>query len=175
MGDNTSYFAGIWKIIRGWLDPVVASKVHFLNNSKDMAAFVDLKGLPKEVDGSEDWEYRYDEPIEGENAKMADTATKDRLLGARRQLVDEYERQTLDWIKGDSGGAAARKESRNATAARLRENYWELDPYIRARSVYDRIGMIKPGGGVDLYATRNGTTNNGANKPTAETSADDVD
>ncbi|KAL2106863.1 hypothetical protein VUR80DRAFT_6097 [Thermomyces stellatus] len=168
-------FQGIWKIIRGWLDPVVASKVHFLNNSKDMEAFVDLKGLPREIDGYEDWEYRYEEPVEGENAKMADTATRDRLLDARRQLIEEYERETLDWVKGDTGHAAARKESRNATAARLRENYWEVDPYIRARSVYDRIGMIKPGGGLDFYATTNGTPGKGAPKSAAGTTPDDVD
>lgn len=140
-----------------------------------MAAFVDLKGFPKEVDGLENWEYRYDEPIDGENAKMADTATRDRLLDARRQLVEEYERETLEWIKSDSGNAAARKESRNATADRLKESYWELDPYLRARSVYDRIGMIKPDGALDLYAKRDATTGNGAHKATAETSADDVD
>lgn len=140
-----------------------------------MAGFVDLDGLPKEVDGTEDWEYRYNEPVDGENAKMADTATRDRLLDARRQLIEEYERETIGWIKSDGGDAAARKEARNATAARLRENYWDLDPYIRARSVYDRMGMIKPGGALDLYATSNGTADNGAHKPAAETSADDVD
>lgn len=140
-----------------------------------MEAFVDLKGLPREIDGYEDWEYRYEEPVEGENAKMADTATRDRLLDARRQLIEEYERETLDWVKGDTGHAAARKESRNATAARLRENYWEVDPYIRARSVYDRIGMIKPGGGLDFYATTNGTPGKGAPKSAAGTTPDDVD
>lgn len=162
-------------MIKGWLDPVVASKVHFLNNSKDMASFIDLQGLPKEVDGSAEWQYRYDEPIEGENAKMADTATRDSLLDARRRLIDEYERETLEWIRSDSSSAAARKDSRNATATRLMENYWELDPYIRARSLYDRVGMIKPGGGLDLYAWGNGATGNGAHQPPADTSADDVD
>lgn len=166
---------GIWKIIRGWLDPVVASKVHFLNNSKDMASFVDLQGLPKEVDGLEDWEYRYDEPVEGENAKMTDTATRDRLLSTRQQLVDEYERETLKWIKSDGDEAAACKATRTVIADRLRENYWEVDPYIRARSVCDRIGMIKPNGGFDFSATKYSAASNGTNKPAAETSADDVD
>lgn len=168
-------FQGIWKIIRGWLDPVVASKVHFLNNSKDMASFVDLQGLPKEVDGLEDWEYRYDEPVEGENAKMTDTATRDRLLSTRQQLVDEYERETLKWIKSDGDEAAACNATRTVIADRLRENYWEVDPYIRARSVCDRIGMIKPNGGLDFSATKYSAVSNGSNKPAAETSADDVD
>ncbi|SPO05079.1 related to phosphatidylinositol transfer protein [Cephalotrichum gorgonifer] len=171
-------FQGIWKIIRGWLDPVVASKVQFLNNAKEMAAFVDLTGLPKEVDGLEEWNYHYDEPVEGENAKMADTATRDRISDARQQLIAEYEQETLRWIKRGSGDtAAACKESRTAIAAKLRENYWELDPYIRARSLWDRTGMIKPGGVLDFYPhrNRNGATSNGNSGSAVETSADDVD
>lgn len=140
-----------------------------------MAPFVDLQGLPKEVDGLEDWEYRYDEPVQGENAKMADTTTRDRLLSTRQQLVDEYERETLMWVQSDGDDAAARRDSRTAIADRLKENYWELDPYIRARSVCDRVGMIKPDGGLNLSATKDGAASNGTNKPAAETSADDVD
>lgn len=140
-----------------------------------MAPFVDLQGLPKEVDGLEDWEYRYDEPVQGENAKMADTATRDRLLSTRQQLVDEYERETLMWVQSDGDDAAAHRDSRTAIADRLRENYWELDPYIRARSVCDRVGMIKPDGGLDVSATKDGAASNGTHKPAAETSADDVD
>ncbi|MBE3049195.1 hypothetical protein IMZ48_43200 [Candidatus Bathyarchaeota archaeon] len=167
---------GIWKIIKGWLDPVVASKVHFLNNSKDMESYIDLSGLPKEVDGTLDWEYKYTEPVEGENAKMADTETRDRILDARRQLIDEYERETLEWIKSDdSSDAVARKHSRSAIAGRLLENYWEVDPYIRSRSIYDRMGMIKPGGKLDLNAWEKVAAGNGARQPAAETSADDVD
>jgi hypothetical protein len=158
------------------LDPVVASKVHFLNNSKDMAAYVDLEGFPKEADGLEDWEYRYEEPIEGENAKMADAATRDRLLTTRRQLTDAYEQETLKWIKhGNKDSAAACKDARNATAAQLTKNYWEVDPYIRARSVYDRCGMIKPGGEVDFYPNRARTTSTAGTEAAFETSADDVD
>lgn len=139
-----------------------------------MAAFVDLEGLPKEVDGSYDWEYRYHEPIDNENAKMADTATRDRLLNARMQLVDQYERETLDWIKGGSDNATAQKDARNATAISLRDNYWDLDPYVRARSLYDRIGMIKPGGVLDPYAWGKGVTNNDPENSATET-PDDVD
>jgi CRAL/TRIO-like protein len=143
---------GIWKVIRGWLDPVVASKVHFLNTSKEMSEFVDLDKLPKEVDGNSDWEYRYVEPIEGENAKMSDTATRDKLLEAREQLVKEYELATLEWLNGsDAEKTAAVKERRNVIAAKLRDDYWNLDPYLRARSLFDRIGMIQPGGKIEFY------------------------
>ena len=31
-------FQGIWKIIKGWLDPVVAAKVHFTSSVEDLEA-----------------------------------------------------------------------------------------------------------------------------------------
>lgn len=154
------------------MDPVVASKVHFVNNSDEMAEYVDLGCLPKEVDGKEDWEYRYVEPIEGENTHMADAISRDRLLKARWRLVEQYEQATLNWVQSDDAEAAANyRATRTATAEKLRVNYWELDPYLRARSLYDRLGMIKPGGVVDLYPSE--STN--AVNTTGETSPDDVD
>jgi len=167
-------FQGIWKVIRGWLDPVVASKVHFLNTSKEMSEFVDLDKLPKEVDGNADWEYRYVEPVEGENSKMSDTATRDRLLGAREELVKEYEQATLEWLNGsDAEKAAAVEERRNAIAAKLRDDYWNLDPYLRARSLFDRIGMIQPGGRIEFYPEERSSTVEVDDKPLAI--EDDVD
>lgn len=166
-------FQGIWKIIRGWLDPVVASKVHFLNSANEMASYVDLERLPKEVDGKEDWEYRYIEPLDGENRLMADTATRDRLLETRRGLVEEYERATQSWAQSATPAEAqGHQAARATTAERLRTNYWELDPYLRARSLYDRLGMIKSGGMIDLYPAAAGTS---ASVVAHEPSADDVD
>jgi hypothetical protein len=67
------------------------------------------------------------------------------------------------------------KGNRESIAAQLRNDYWVLDPYLRARSFYDRVGIIKPGGAVDYYATGSQEmTANGA-ASARETSADDVD
>ncbi|KAL2117551.1 hypothetical protein VTJ04DRAFT_7211 [Mycothermus thermophilus] len=147
-------FQGIWKVIRGWLDPVVANKVHFTNSAKEMEEFIPLKHIPKDLDGEEDWTYSYVEPREGENAAMLDTATRDRLLAERAKLYKEYEDATLEWINTPStaGDAAEKiKARRNDIAARLRADYWNLDPYVRARSYYDRIGVLQPGGKLDWY------------------------
>ncbi len=174
-------FQGIWKVIRGWLDPVVANKVHFTNNAKEMEAFIPLKHIPKDLEGDEDWTYQYVEPSPGENAAMQDTATRDRLLAARAELYKEYEAATLEWIRAgdDAEKTAAVKARRNEIAERLRVDYWNVDPYLRARSYYDRIGVLLPGGKLDWYPEAkpeaNGSAAAAAAAPVVETDANDVD
>jgi hypothetical protein len=178
--DLLTWRTGIWKIIKGWLDPVVAAKVHFTNNRKDMEEFIPRSQILKDLEGEEDWEYKYVEPVPGENDMMKDTETRDRLLANRAHLFKEYEEATLQWIQTPTGEEAKEiKERRNAIAAKLREDYWNLDPYVRARSLYDRTGVLLPGGKLQYYPKAvevnekevNGIATNG----TQETSADDVD
>ncbi|PKS10863.1 hypothetical protein jhhlp_002620 [Lomentospora prolificans] len=107
-----------------------------------------------------------------ENALMADNATRDRLLEARWGLVEDYEQLTLDWVRSAGEEDTNYKKARAAIAEKLRENYWDLDPYLRARSLYDRLGMIKPGGIIDFYSTKPTQSTTAA---MIETSPDDVD
>ncbi|KAI1826598.1 CRAL/TRIO domain-containing protein [Xylaria intraflava] len=169
-------FQGIWRIIRGWLDPVVAGKVHFTNNVDDLEEFIAKDKLPEDMDGTSGWNYEYIEPVPGENDKMKDTKTRDLLLKEREGLYEEFENKTIEWIhEEDATKRTAIKSERSVIAQKLREQYWRLDPYIRSRSLYDRIGVIQPGGTLDRYppwkavATTNGTA------AAPDTSADDVD
>jgi hypothetical protein len=141
---------GIWKIIKGWLDPVVASKVHFTNNNEEMEIYVPKQQIISDLGGHEDWTYKYLEPVPGENDLMKDTETRDKLLAVREGVVKEYETATLEWIHGTENMAGVKKR-RNAIAGRLKVDYWALDPYLRARSYYDRVGMINPGGRIQFY------------------------
>lgn len=167
---------GIWKVIRGWLDPVVANKVHFTNSAKEMEEFIPMKHIPKDLDGEEDWTYSYVEPAEGENDKLKDAETRERLLAARAGLYREYEEATLEWIQNPDGDKAAEiKARRNAIADRLREDYWNVDPYLRARSYYDRIGVLEPGGKLNWYPETKAEAANGTATSAAKTLADDLD
>jgi len=168
-------FQGIWKIVKGWLDPVVASKVHFTNNNEEMEEFVPRSQIISELGGDEDWSYQYVEPVPGENDLMKDTTTRDKYLVEREGLVKDYEKATLEWIHGTEKTQIRRNELAN----KLKEDYWRLDPYLRARSLYDRVGLINPGGKLQFYPANtekekplqhlpNGTTR-------VETSADDID
>jgi len=142
-----------------------------------MEEFVPASQIIKELSGHEDWTYNYVEPVPGENDLMKDVETRDKLLVGRKEIVREFEDATLEWIH-DAGKNEAIKTRRNELANKLREDYWKLDPYIRARSYYDRVGLINPGGRIQFYPGKTidpvpQVPMNGA-KP-VETSADDID
>ncbi|PFH63302.1 hypothetical protein XA68_14954 [Ophiocordyceps unilateralis] len=169
-------FQGIWRIIRGWLDPVVAAKVHFTNYRAGLEEYIDPSHIIKELDGEEDWEFKYEEPVPGENDKMKDTQTRDRLLAARAELYGKFEQETMTWIRSPSSeeGRKARA-ARDSIAAQLQAGYWELDPYVRSRSLYDRTGDLMAGGGVNWYkkeegpkANGNGVHGNGSSAPSTD-------
>lgn len=151
---------------------MVAAKVNFTNQRAGLEEFIEPSHITKELGGDEDWEYKYVEPVPGENDRMKDTATREKLQAARQELVKSFEATTLQWIKAPQGEEAKElKEKRTAIAAQLRENYWKLDPYVRARSLYDRAGVIQEGGKIDWYSAKAPTP--ASTGP--QTSADDVD
>ncbi len=83
--------------------------------------------------------------------------TRDKLLAARELLYKEYEDATLQWMQNHEGEQGqAIKVRRNEIAGRLREDYWKVDPYIRARSLYDRARVLGPGGVPRLLSKANG-------------------
>jgi hypothetical protein len=83
---------------------------------------------------------------------MKDVQTRDRLLKEREDLYAQYETATQNWIRHPTGEEAeAIKAKREEVAAKLRDGYWQLDPYVRARSLYDRQGVIRSDGDVNWY------------------------
>lgn len=146
---------GIWSIIKGWLDPVVAAKIHFTKNKEDLEVFIPPSQIPKELEGDENWEYKYAEVQPGENSKMEDKEARNKLIAEREHLAKDIQDTTIDWIrasfKNESEAASAAKEKRNGLIEKLRKQYWELDPYIRTRSIYDRLNIIQGGGKIEFY------------------------
>lgn len=171
-------FNAVWSIVRGWLDPVVAGKVSFVKNVDELEKFVPKNQIPKELGGDENWVYKYPEPVPGENDTMKDEATRSAIEANRTQIVSRYESTVLEWIKAGSNSSniEERRRERDTVAEDLRQNYWKLDPYVRARTLYDRMGMINPGGQLAFYPKATAT----AAAPAAatgrvSTSADDLD
>ncbi|KAI9717235.1 MAG: hypothetical protein M1828_007256 [Chrysothrix sp. TS-e1954] len=149
-------FHGIWSIIKGWLDPVVAAKVHFMKDAHELTSLVPMSHIPKELGGEEDWTYTYKEPVPGENSEMADESAKAELLKERWRYVEEYETETLKWCRGE-GDEQAVKKRRSELVANMKSSYWKLDPYVRAKTVYDRTGVIGAGGSIDMYPEKTRT------------------
>lgn len=136
-------FSGIWNIVKGWLDPVVAGKIHFTHSAEDLAEFISMDHIGEELGGNGKHVFEYIEPVAGENDLMKDTATAEKLAAERKTLSNQFVEETITWIKSDSKETNKSSQMRkNALAKQLRDNYWLLDPYVRARTVFDRNGSI---------------------------------
>jgi hypothetical protein len=78
------------------------------------------------------------------------------IAAERNGLVCRFEQLSMEWAKLDAGSADAKQKvaERNQLAKQLSQSYWNLDPYVRARSYYDRVGVIDSLGRVDYKAAQ---------------------
>ncbi|OKO94484.1 CRAL-TRIO domain-containing protein C3H8.02 [Penicillium subrubescens] len=165
-------FSGIWRLIHGWMDPVVASKVHFTRSVNDLDKYISRDQIPRELAGDEDWQYEYIQPEDKENEIMQDTAKRDSLMYERMMIGLRMFAATAAWIsatdysKGeeDKGKVEELKARRNGIIEEFRRNYWKLDPYIRARALIDRAGVLKGDGTVVVGGGSNGDVESGQRK-----------
>lgn len=128
-------------MIKGWLDPVIASKINFTRKPADLLQFIDAANLQTDYGGQDGWSYTYIEPTAGENARLAEPEKRHEIERARDELVREFEQDTIAWacLKPDTPDGRECAARRTEGAERLRGNYWLLDPYIRARTLQHRI------------------------------------
>jgi len=137
----------------------VADKIHFTRTLEDLEEFIPRSRILKELGGDDDFVYQYVEPELGDDIKQQDTVKRDALIAARSQQVEEFQNATLSWIytagQSDDEHTLAKKH-REQLSSQLRDSYWQVDPYIRARSFYDRIGVLRAQGKVEPYPQVNG-------------------
>ncbi|KAJ2769164.1 phosphatidylinositol transfer protein csr1 [Coemansia nantahalensis] len=139
-------FNKLWKLIRPLLDPVVASKVHFVNSPAELQQFIDPAALPAALGGASDFAYEYVLPAPDENAAMHDAPRRDALLAERAAACDALELATASWATADASTPDAERAAldadRSRAADRLIAASNAADPYIRARTLYHRTGVI---------------------------------
>lgn len=142
-------------MIRPWLDPVIASKINFTSSNTDLTRFIAHENLQKCYGGKDSWDYKYIEPVKGENERIQ-SEKKEELEAERDQLARRFEQLSLEWAKVKPGSVDGKQKSteRSELAERLRESYWKLDPYVRARTYYHRAGVIGAHGAVDYKAAQ---------------------
>ncbi|PQK11511.1 hypothetical protein BB8028_0003g01360 [Beauveria bassiana] len=143
----------LWKLIRHWVSATIADKVKFTKSRKDLFKYIDPSQVLKEHGGLDDFTYEYEEPMMDENFKMQNTITRNYLLLERQMLVEQFEDMTKEWVMNAQGTDRAREVSRrrNQVCAELTANFWELDPYVRARSLYDRRGCLSGTGNLQYH------------------------
>lgn len=140
-------------MIKGWLDPVVASKIHFTSTLEELEQFIPRSQVVRELGGDEDWEYSYIEPAPSEDEPLKDTARLDSLKPEREAIVKQYEQLTQEWIAAALGSEASteKRAKRSELAEKLALGYWEMDKHLRGRTIYDRTGILAPDGSVTFY------------------------
>lgn len=138
-------FPPIWNIIKNWLDPVVASKIMFTKNVKDLNEYIDLDQIPEYLGGTNmhDMDH-FITPDGSQDTKLKDTDSKAKIISKRNALIEKFIAATVNWIE-----AGSEEDSRKFLDEKLKLgdelvlNYSELDPYVRSRSAYDINGMLK--------------------------------
>ncbi|KAJ1988527.1 hypothetical protein GGI25_004478 [Coemansia spiralis] len=144
---NASWvFNSLWKLIRPLLDPVVASKVQFVNSAAELQKFIDPENLPVEYGGNDAFKYKYVLPQPDENKAMFDEDGRKHAAEARSEACNEFEAVTRRWVGIDSAAEDLAKDldnsSRQKAADALVEASKGLDKYVRARTLYHRTRAI---------------------------------
>ncbi|KAI1317930.1 CRAL/TRIO domain-containing protein [Xylariaceae sp. FL0255] len=137
-------FWGIWNIIKGWLDPVIASKINFTRKTKDMLQFISEENLGKGYGGKDTWDYEYVKPVPGENARLQEDEKRAEINHEHNELISQFETETVAWASLDAESSEAKDKATERTklADQLTDSYWKLDPYIRSTTLLRRLGMV---------------------------------
>ncbi|RCK66642.1 Phosphatidylinositol transfer protein CSR1 [Candida viswanathii] len=140
-------FSTVWNIIKGWLDPVVASKIHFTKDAKELSKFIDPTLIPDYLGGEDTTRgfYPIPEPKDEFPPKKKD-AEFVRLRRERDELYVRFLETTRKWIESTNPQVSEKylRDKIDLNVA-ISKNYLQLDPYIRNAGIYDRDGTLTVG------------------------------
>lgn len=137
-------FSTLWNIIKNWLDPYVASKVHFTKDDS-IKDFIDPSCIPEYIGG------KVKEPIKYPVPSAEHTHPPKKKDDQYKQLVRErditfirYLELTRKWVESTNPYISSKYlEERLKLSIQLAENYISLDPYVRNPGIYDRLGVLE--------------------------------
>ncbi|CAN3359140.1 hypothetical protein DICA1_F11826 [Diutina catenulata] len=137
-------FSTVWNIIKNWLDPVVASKIVFTKNFKDMSGYISPDYIPTELGGIDTSGPEYPTPQPGDDKPPKDKdATYRRLMKERDVLMMRLFDCTRKWVESTNPDVSAQYlEEKIGINIELSYNYIALDPYVRNPCPYDRLGSL---------------------------------
>lgn len=137
-------FGGIWSVVKNWLDPVVASKINFTRNTKDLNKFITPPNLTKDLGGEDSFQYKYIPPSKADLKKPKD-ALYEELNEERKLLIEEFIQLTIKWIESDTQESSNRfKNDKILIGRELANNYIDIYPYLVNRTFYHKIHTIDP-------------------------------
>lgn len=154
-------FSGFFRMVKPLLDPVVAAKIELVTPGEEMLKWIPAENLPERFGGSCKWEYSW-KPSENSSAPLQ-ALEDDEVMKLEMELVDLQTRlidATISlnslYANAEELGLTAGDETLVALGALRDEIKREiggrqarLDANGRPSSLYDRIGVVKPGGSIN--------------------------
>lgn len=138
-----SVFKTIYKVLAPLISADIVKKITFTETVSELLTVVPIDQLPTYLGGYSRHEYRWIAPRDEDDAPMRDTARRDQLRDEKLRLSKKFESLTGQWLQCTDATEAARLErERRPLLARLQQLYWELDPYVRSRTIFDRNGVF---------------------------------
>lgn len=125
------------------LDPVVRDKIKFSSKAPELVDHIPPTKLRKGMGGTMDWDWEYIEPKPDENDLLKDTETRDAIQAEMKAITDDYTETTRKWIEaGDTDDTAPElTHKRDVLGKQMRLKQFQLNPYIRAVTCYQRAGI----------------------------------
>ncbi|CUM65735.1 uncharacterized protein PRCAT00003383001 [Priceomyces carsonii] len=138
-------FSIVWDIIKNWIDPVIASRIHFTRTVEELEKYIPLCHIPDFIGGNDSYADEY--PIPG-NRHGGPPLQKDakfrKLRKERDKLYATFLETTKQWIESTNPDVSSKYlQDKIDISIKLSENYIQLDPYIRNPGIYDRNGSLK--------------------------------
>lgn len=134
-------FQGIWKAINPLLDPEIRNKINFCNKSNELDV-VPQYICEDTIGGDQVDVVKWVEPLPGEKEGLdRNDPKRQEMWKSYRDISRDYEQVTKKWIISDGQDDTLNAE-RDLQSKRLRLKFIELEPFIRARSMYQRAGII---------------------------------
>lgn len=144
----------VWALIKPLVREEFLSHLHFTKDLADLERFIPFESIPKQMGGGGDASFQYEYPDlsdpmnggGGHEVQAQRDYERTMLHEERKEVIRLFEETTKEWINASREGREIRglKTLRDKYGAELVTSYWRLDPYVRARSIYDRLGWIQP-------------------------------
>lgn len=147
------FFYRVWKLLKPLMDQDIVDKVKFCDRPSDLLTVVSIDQLPRVFGGYSRHEHTWIPPNKVDDVPLSNTERRKELQEQRTSLLKKFERCTYLWLmEKDAAVAEEIQVKRKDMLAEISRNFWELDPYVRSRTVFDRNGIagylrpeLKPG------------------------------
>ncbi|KAG7194083.1 uncharacterized protein KQ657_004791 [Scheffersomyces spartinae] len=137
-------FSTVWNIVKNWLDPVVASKIRFTKDYKDLTKFIEPHYIPDYLGGQDNFNAPYPIPTEKHTVPpRRPDGEFARLMKERDDLFVQFIETTQRWVESVNPEVSSKYlQDKMKLGTDLIWNYRQLDKYIRNPGMYDRNGTL---------------------------------